>query len=77
MKLELGGGILIAVLIPKEHLASGSLIESAIQKALEDARDKNTIGNDATPFLLKRVNELTGEASLASSILYLFFFAQQ
>lgn len=68
LKLELGGGILIAVPIPKEHSASGSLIESAIQRALDEARDKNIIGNDATPFLLKRVNELTGGASLASNI---------
>lgn len=38
MKLKLGTGILIAVPIPKEHSASGSLIESAIQKALKEAR---------------------------------------
>lgn len=38
LKLELGGGILIAVPIPKEHSASGSLIESAIQRALDEAR---------------------------------------
>ncbi|BBH02302.1 indigoidine synthase A family protein [Prunus dulcis] len=66
LKLELGTGILIAVPIPKEHAASGRLIESAIKRALEEARDKNIIGNAATPFLLARVNELTGGASLAS-----------
>lgn len=68
LKLELGTGILIAVPIPKEHAASGRLIESAIKRALEEARDKNIIGNAATPFLLARVNELTGGASLASNI---------
>ncbi|KAG5517471.1 hypothetical protein RHGRI_038021 [Rhododendron griersonianum] len=71
MKLKLGTGILIAVPIPKEHSASGSLIESAIQKALNEARDKGITGNAETPFLLARVNELTGGASLSSSILYL------
>ncbi|KAF9665623.1 hypothetical protein SADUNF_Sadunf16G0142300 [Salix dunnii] len=71
LKLKLGTGILIAVPIPKEHSASGGLIESAIQIALREARDKNITGNAETPFLLAKVNELTGGASLASSILLL------
>lgn len=40
MKLKLGSGILIAAPIPKEHAASGSLIESAIQSALREARSE-------------------------------------
>ncbi|KAL6965645.1 pseudouridylate synthase [Sarracenia purpurea var. burkii] len=68
IKLKLGTGILIAVPIPKEHSASGSLIESAIQRALKEARDKGIRGNAETPFLLARVNELTAGASLSSNI---------
>uniref|UniRef100_A0A6N2MI47 Pseudouridine-5'-phosphate glycosidase n=1 Tax=Salix viminalis TaxID=40686 RepID=A0A6N2MI47_SALVM len=100
LKLKLGTGTLIAVPIPKEHSASGGLIESAIQIALEKLgwkllssilffnffchllsillqvlhiwnwilRDKNITGNAETPFLLAKVNELTGGASLASNI---------
>ncbi|PON32757.1 Pseudouridine-5'-phosphate glycosidase [Parasponia andersonii] len=68
IKLGLGTGILIAVPIPREHAASGSLIESAIQRALKEARDKNISGNTETPFLLARVNELTGGNSLSSNI---------
>ncbi|KAL5707036.1 pseudouridylate synthase [Ranunculus cassubicifolius] len=68
LKLGLGTGILIAVPIPKEFAASGNLIESAIQKALQEARDKNVTGNAETPFLLAKVNQLTGGASLASNI---------
>ncbi|CAK9327991.1 unnamed protein product [Citrullus colocynthis] len=68
MNLGLGSGILIAVPIPNEHSASGSLIDKAIQRALQEAREKNIVGNAETPFLLKRVNELTGGASLASNI---------
>ncbi|KAK9089918.1 hypothetical protein Scep_029000 [Stephania cephalantha] len=67
-KLGLGTGILIAVPIPKERAASGSLIESAIQQALKESRDKHITGNAQTPFLLARVNELTGGASLVSNI---------
>lgn len=68
MNLHLGAGILIAVPIPEKHSASGSLIESAIQRSLKEAWDKNITGNAQTPFLLARVNELTGGASLASNI---------
>jgi pseudouridine-5'-phosphate glycosidase len=68
MKLKLNTGILFAVPIPKEHSASGSTIESAIQRALKEARDKSITGNAETPFLLARVNELTGGASLAANI---------
>jgi len=33
------------------------------------AREQNVTGNAETPFLLARVNELTGGTSLAASIL--------
>lgn len=39
-------------------------------------REKNITGNAETPFLLARVNELTGGLSLASSILSLKFIEQ-
>ncbi|XP_025884009.1 pseudouridine-5'-phosphate glycosidase isoform X2 [Solanum lycopersicum] len=68
IRLEQKSGILIAVPIPREHSASGSLIELAIQQALQEAREKKITGNAETPFLLARVNELTVGASLASNI---------
>lgn len=68
MKLKLGSGILIGVPIPKEHSASGNFIESAIQKALTEAKEKNITGSAETPFLLSRVNQLTGGASLVANI---------
>ncbi|KAL5073417.1 hypothetical protein RYX36_012401 [Vicia faba] len=37
-KLKLGSGILIGVPIPQEHSTSGHIIESAIKKALEEAK---------------------------------------
>ncbi|XP_020094182.1 uncharacterized protein LOC109714142 isoform X2 [Ananas comosus] len=68
LNLKLGSGILIAVPIPKEYSASGNIIESAIQKAVQEAMENNVAGNAATPFLLARVNELTGGASLTANI---------
>lgn len=38
MKLGLGSGMLIAVPVPEEHVAAGNVIESAIKKALEEAK---------------------------------------
>ncbi|KAI3704220.1 hypothetical protein L1987_74436 [Smallanthus sonchifolius] len=67
-KLDLKSGILIAIPIPKEHSVSGNIIESAIQTALREASDKGITGSAETPYLLSRVNELTGGASLESNI---------
>lgn len=67
-KLDLKTGILIAIPIPKEHSVSGNIIESAIQTALREASDKGITGSAETPYLLSRVNELTGGASLESNI---------
>ncbi|KVI08033.1 Indigoidine synthase A-like protein [Cynara cardunculus var. scolymus] len=67
-KLDLKSGILIAVPIPKEHSVSGNVIESAIQTALREAGDKGITGSAETPYLLSRVNDLTGGASLESNI---------
>ncbi|KAF8044884.1 hypothetical protein N665_6106s0001 [Sinapis alba] len=68
MKLNRQAGILFAVPIPKQHSAAGNLIESATQRALTEAREQNVTGNAETPFLLARVNELTGGTSLAANI---------
>ncbi|CAN7105066.1 unnamed protein product [Brassica rapa subsp. narinosa] len=67
-KLNRQAGILFAVPIPKQHSAAGNLIESATQRALTEAREQNVTGNAETPFLLARVNELTGGTSLAANI---------
>ncbi|EFJ14398.1 hypothetical protein SELMODRAFT_35355, partial [Selaginella moellendorffii] len=67
-KFGLGSGILIGVPIPAEHAAAAKNVESAIQSALHEAESRGIAGNSVTPFLLKRVNELTGGHSLAANI---------
>lgn len=66
--LQLGSGQLIAVPVPDEHAAEGAQIEAAIQRALSEAEARGVRGADTTPFLLHRVNELTGGSSLAANI---------
>jgi pseudouridylate synthase len=61
------GGIL-GVPIPEEYEAEGKVVEEAIKQALMECDAKGVLGRDITPFLLKRVNELTSGKSLASNI---------
>lgn len=67
-QLDLGSGMVVAVPIPEQHAAAGSQVEEAIEAALLEAQEKRVQGNDVTPFLLKRIRELTGGASLGANI---------
>ena len=66
--LRLGGGLLIANPIPAEFALPRQLIDGAIAQALVDARLQGVAGKALTPFLLDRVNALTGGLSLAANI---------
>ena len=66
-KLGLTNGNLIAVPLNEENLAKNA--ENAIQIALEESKEKGIKGAQVTPFLLKRVNELSEGESLKANIL--------
>lgn len=66
--LELPGGILVAVPIPPEDELPASEAEGAILHALDEAEAQGISGKEVTPFLLARVAELTGEASLRANV---------
>jgi len=53
---------------PAEVALSESEIEVAINQALEEAFIEEIQGQAVTPFLLKRVSELTGGASLRANL---------
>ena len=61
-------GILIGVPIPETEAAHGDMIEEAIKTAVEEAKDKNIVGRDVTPYILSRLNDLTGGASLKANL---------
>jgi pseudouridine-5'-phosphate glycosidase len=67
-KLGLGSGMVIAVPIPPHHAAEATRVENAIQQAIKESQLRGISGNEVTPFLLARVNELTGGESLKSNI---------
>ncbi len=69
-KLDLGlaGGMLVANPIPEEYAMDYDVINEAIQNALYEADSLNIKGKDTTPFLLDKIQKLTGGKSLDSNI---------
>uniref|UniRef100_A0A0K0EBJ1 PfkB domain-containing protein n=1 Tax=Strongyloides stercoralis TaxID=6248 RepID=A0A0K0EBJ1_STRER len=61
-------GTLVSVPIPKEASVNGEEVERAIKRALDECREKNIGGKEVTPFILKRVRDLTEGISLTSNI---------
>ena len=68
-QLGMANGTLFAVPIPEQYEAVGQELQKAVELALTEAEEKgiNKLGKEATPWLLKRVGELTKGKSLASS----------
>ncbi len=54
--------------LPSQHEADGQKVEVAIQQALKEAAEQHVEGNAVTPFILQRVAQLTGGASLRANI---------
>ncbi len=60
--------VLVAVPAPKEAEIRRTEIEPMIERALDEARAEMIHGKDVTPFLLRRIAELSGNRSLAANI---------
>ena len=69
-KREMGltGGILISNPIPEEFALPHSYIDSIVDQAVKECEEQGITGKDSTPFLLKRIVELSGGKSLDSNI---------
>ena len=67
-RLRLQSGLLVGVPIPAEAEAEAEVVQLAIQQALADAEAAGVGGRDTTPYLLRRVGELTQGRSLAANI---------
>lgn len=66
--LNLRGGMLIANPIPLDYAMDSDYINDNIKAAVEEARQRNITGKDVTPFLLDKIQQLTGGKSLESNI---------
>ena len=62
------GGLLIANPIPESFAMEERAIEERIAEAVAEAKEQGVAKKEATPFLLKRVVELTGGRSLEANI---------
>ncbi len=67
-KLNLKGGMLVTNPIPEEYSMDADYINSAIEKALQKAKEQGITGKMTTPFLLKEVTDITGGNSLSANI---------
>lgn len=67
-ELGLGGGILIVNPIPEEYSMDPEYIEKVIKEAIADADAKGVKGKEITPFLLDKIQKVTGGESLESNI---------
>jgi pseudouridine-5'-phosphate glycosidase len=66
--LGLKGGAVVANPIPEQYAMDYDTITTAIESALKELNEKGIKGKESTPFLLAKVKELTGGASLDSNI---------
>jgi pseudouridylate synthase len=62
------GGLLIANPIPHDHALEEAAIEARIAEAVAEAKTQGVGKKEATPFLLKRVFELSGGQSLEANV---------
>lgn len=67
-QLGMSSSILVAQPPPTEVALSEHETREAIEQALQDASREGLQGQDVTPFLLQRVSELTGKASLQANL---------
>ena len=67
-RLGLAGGILISNPIPEEYALPHDYIDSYVDQAVRECEEQGIKGKDSTPFLLKRIVELTGGKSLEANI---------
>ncbi len=66
--LNLPAATLVTVPVPPDDELPADEAEAAITRALAEAEARGIKGKAVTPFLLARVSELTGEASLRANV---------
>ena len=67
-QLGMQNGLLVCVPVPAAAELPAPVVEPAIEQALREAESRGIRGKALTPFLLARVSELTGEASMRTNL---------
>ena len=66
--LDLAGGLLVAVPVPEGDEIPAAQIEPQIEQALAECEAAGLRSADVTPYLLRRIAELTGDRSLRANL---------
>ncbi len=66
--LNFSGGMLIANPVPQQHQMDKTVIDQAINQAIQEATQQQISGKAVTPFLLSRIEQITQGNSLFSNI---------
>lgn len=66
--LELDGAVIVGNPIPAEHALDAASVDRWIRDALTEASHRGLAGKDVTPFLLSRIEEHSGGASLRANV---------
>lgn len=66
-RLGIESGLLFANPIPQEYAISGQEMDAAINLAVREADEKGFSGNENTPYILKRIKELTQGRSVPAN----------
>ena len=67
-QLGLNGGVVLSNPVPREMEIPAAQIDHIVEQALEEAKQQGIGGKRVTPYLLKRINELTSGQSLKTNI---------
>ena len=71
-ELGLGGDMLVTNPIPEQYSMDADSINATIEAALVEMDEKGIAGKKITPFLLDKIQKLTGGASLEANIQLVF-----
>jgi pseudouridine-5'-phosphate glycosidase len=65
--MDLDGGVLVVNPVPEADAMDAAVVAAAVDRAQAETEARGIRGKDVTPYLLARVAELTGGASLAAN----------
>lgn len=66
--MGLEGGVVIANPIPEAYAMEDALMNTVIERAVLEAKEKKIAGKEVTPFLLAKIKEITEGKSLEANI---------
>ena len=67
-KMKMNCGILVAIPVPEEANCDKTKIKEAIKVALKDCENEHIKGNKITPYLLKKINDITKGESCDTNV---------